>query len=125
MGDDQPALTLESFDSQESSAGSDLDAEIEQLLASGDQSAELDFNAGSEDFVPRVSPLDETGFDDASEDAAAALMSDENRRVGNGNDAEFFGIQATGRDFVFIVDSSGSMSGRRWRNAVRELGDSL
>lgn len=125
MGDDQPALTLESFDSQESSDGSDLDAEIEQLLAADDQSAELDFNAESEDFVPRVSPLDEMGFDDASEDAAAALMSDENRRVGNGNDAEFFGIQATGRDFVFIVDSSGSMSGRRWRNAVRELGDSL
>ncbi len=125
MGDDQPALTLEGFDSPESSDGSDLDAEMEQLLAANDQSAELEFNSESEEFVPSVSPFDETGFDESSADAAASLMSAENRRVGNGNDAEFFGIQATGRDFVFIVDSSGSMSGRRWRNAVRELGDSL
>lgn len=35
--------------------------------------------------------------------------------------AEFFGIQATGRQFVFVVDSSRSMAGKRWNRACREL----
>ncbi len=35
--------------------------------------------------------------------------------------AEFFGIQASGNSFVFVVDSSSSMSGTKWRRCCREL----
>lgn len=35
--------------------------------------------------------------------------------------AEFFGVRATGTKFVFVVDSSGSMMGKKWTRACREL----
>jgi len=35
--------------------------------------------------------------------------------------AEFFGVQASGRRFVFVVDSSLSMSGPKWETACQEL----
>lgn len=35
--------------------------------------------------------------------------------------AEFFGVQASGRRFVFVVDSSRSMRGRKWTLACTEL----
>lgn len=40
---------------------------------------------------------------------------------GEGRGAEFFGIRAGGEKFVFVVDSSRSMSGQRWQQASREL----
>ncbi|HTN75554.1 MAG TPA: VWA domain-containing protein, partial [Pirellulaceae bacterium] len=41
--------------------------------------------------------------------------------AGNGGSAEFFGVKAGGRKFVFIVDSSNSMRGRKFSEAKREL----
>ncbi len=42
--------------------------------------------------------------------------------VGTGKEgAEFFGVRATGKDFVFIVDCSRSMTGRKWEDATSEL----
>ena len=38
-----------------------------------------------------------------------------------GDGAEFFGIRAAGKGFVFVVDSSRSMTGRRWADACAEL----
>lgn len=35
--------------------------------------------------------------------------------------AKFFGIRSYGKKFVFVIDCSGSMKGRRWRRAVVEL----
>lgn len=35
--------------------------------------------------------------------------------------ANFFGVQANGDAFVYVVDSSRSMSGRKWQRAVNEL----
>lgn len=35
--------------------------------------------------------------------------------------ANFFGVEAPGDNFVFVVDSSKSMRGKRWRLATREL----
>lgn len=35
--------------------------------------------------------------------------------------AEFFGIQASGNNFVFVVDSSSSMRGTKWSRCCREL----
>ena len=37
----------------------------------------------------------------------------------------FFGIEAVGQEFVYIVDRSGSMNGRRFRRAVGELKRSI
>ncbi len=41
--------------------------------------------------------------------------------AGPGGTAEFFGVKAGGRKFVFIVDSSNSMRGRKFADAKREL----
>jgi len=38
---------------------------------------------------------------------------------------EFFGTGAEGRSFIFVVDSSGSMEGSRFRRAVEELRDAI
>lgn len=56
------------------------------------------------------------------------LVSDaENRKMGkgrgfsDGSGTSFFGIGAKGRHFVFVVDSSRSMTGERWQAACTEL----
>ena len=42
--------------------------------------------------------------------------------VGTGEEgAEFFGVRATGNEFVFIVDCSRSMTGQKWNDATAEL----
>lgn len=42
--------------------------------------------------------------------------------VGTGREgAKFFGVRATGTEFVFIVDCSRSMTGRKWEDATTEL----
>lgn len=46
------------------------------------------------------------------------------RFFGDGG-AEFFGLRAGGRDFVYIVDCSGSMEGAPFARACRELLDSI
>ncbi len=47
-------------------------------------------------------------------------------RQENGGGAKFFGVGGNGRDFVFIVDCSGSMADYgRWHQAVRELKQSV
>ncbi len=40
-------------------------------------------------------------------------------------DASFFGVHASGRRFVFIIDCSGSMEGLRWNLAKAELKNSV
>lgn len=43
-------------------------------------------------------------------------------QVGTGDEgAEFFGVRATGKEFVFIVDCSRSMTGQKWDDATSEL----
>ena len=44
-----------------------------------------------------------------------------NKRRNLGRSANFYGIEAEGRTFVFVVDISGSMSGSRFRRARAEL----
>jgi hypothetical protein len=43
------------------------------------------------------------------------------KTLGEGKTARFFGLQAQGDSFVFVVDSSGSMEGNRFRRACAEL----
>lgn len=120
---DDSTFMIESDDS-DASDGKNLDEEMEQLLAASEESAVFEINSESFEFEPQVSLENMNGQDDRSSDSTAALVKSD-RKVGNGNQAQFFGIQATGKNFVFIVDSSGSMTGTRWKNAVRELRNSL
>ena len=39
--------------------------------------------------------------------------------------ADFYGIPATGQEFIFIVDASSSMRGEKWNSAVKELIESI
>lgn len=120
---DDPMFTIESEDAN-SSDGDDLDSEMEQLLAASEDSAMFEVDAEPLEFDPRFSLEDLAGQSDQSSHALSGLAATD-RRIGNGTDAQFFGIQASGQDFVFIVDSSGSMRGKRWQNALRELRNSL
>lgn len=47
------------------------------------------------------------------------------RQNSSGHTATFFGLTAGGADFVFVVDMSGSMAGRRFRRARAELRRSI
>ena len=120
---DDPTFTIESEDSS-SSDGNDLDNEMEQLLAASEESIVFEPNNETFEFDPSYSSENMNGQDDSTSNATDGLIKSD-RKVGNGNEANFFGINATGKNFVFIVDSSGSMSGERWKNAVRELRNSL
>lgn len=71
--------------------------------------------------VGRRSPTSEmrglAGLGSGSGGAGGLLASN-----GEGDDgAEFFGIRAGGQRFVFVVDSSRSMRGRKWTQACQEL----
>ncbi|MDP6444910.1 MAG: hypothetical protein QGG36_22590 [Pirellulaceae bacterium] len=70
--------------------------------------------------------------DIVSPTAANALVGADGQFVGDGGEgaaeegdgeqgAEFFGVQAAGNRFVFVVDSSRSMTGRKWIACCREL----
>jgi hypothetical protein len=65
-----------------------------------------------------------TSLSEAVEREIAAAVSETNQQV-NGPQAQFFGIQSSGRRFVFVIDSSKSMSGQKWVRACRELWKSL
>jgi hypothetical protein len=52
---------------------------------------------------------------------AASTDRQARRGLADGSGTQFFGVDALGEKFVFIIDSSTSMEGPRWRAAVREL----
>lgn len=120
---DDPTFMIESDDS-DSNDGNNLDVEVEQMLASSEAPAKFEINSEAFEFDPQLALEKMDGADVRTSNATEGLIKSD-RKVGNGNDANFFGIQATGKNFVFIVDSSGSMEGARWKNAVRELKTSL
>ncbi|MCA9174351.1 MAG: VWA domain-containing protein [Planctomycetales bacterium] len=85
-----------------------------------------------EPLAPRRSPAGEvvamlagngTGGGGGSAGETTAATAGQGERGDYG--AEFFGIRAGGKRFVFVVDSSRSMSGRRWVLACRELLESV
>ncbi|QDV88212.1 hypothetical protein [Planctomycetes bacterium TBK1r] len=54
----------------------------------------------------------------------SGLKTKPGQSVGNvsgGSRGSFFGIEAVGQEFVYIVDRSGSMNGVRYRRAIEEL----
>jgi uncharacterized protein YegL len=55
--------------------------------------------------------------------AKATARDGSNRKglSGMGGGSSFFGIESAGEKFVFIVDSSRSMQGKRWEHANKEL----
>ena len=61
-------------------------------------------------------------------DEIAAATGDDGMKGADkplGNSANFYGVDADGSDFVFVVDMSGSMSGTRFRRAKSELRRSI
>jgi len=71
-----------------------------------------------------TAPVDAQG-----EGKGAAAAGKEAEKAANETDgeagAQFFGLQAKGNRFVFVVDCSLSMMGDKWATACRELSESL
>jgi hypothetical protein len=78
----------------------------------GDLVAETANDAQADQFIDRsgAAPDNESGNDGSAE---------------AGFNVAFFGAQAQGKKFVYIVDMSGSMTGERFRRAVTELTRSI
>lgn len=87
-------------------------------------------------LAPAAAPLSAASDSIAMAIAAGADSSDEAGYVRGGGEgssendatdgqssdgASFFGTRASGKRFVFVVDSSSSMNGLRWDTATREL----
>jgi len=108
---------------------------VDSSLA-GSTSAAIEVNVpipSGGDIIGSLSPLEQqpvgTGSNNGVGSGPAAevqaMLAAEGRGIvekGRGSgQAEFFGIQASGDNFVFVVDSSRSMSGSKWRRACGEL----
>src|SRR5690606_8739110 len=77
-----------------------------------------------------VSPLDdggdlETGATGGDRNGGGGLKGSggpgDSEGSGKGRGVDFFGTEAAGNSFVFLVDCSGSMQGRRFQRARAEL----
>lgn len=60
-------------------------------------------------------------FQGAGNGAANGEEANRNQNAGGGARGSFFGIDAVGHEFVYILDMSGSMEGRRFLRASSEL----
>jgi hypothetical protein len=61
----------------------------------------------------------------ATEASNSMFGSENGTGTGSGEGASFFGVEAGGDRFIFVVDSSTSMLEQRWYAARNELGNSL
>ncbi|MEM6471902.1 MAG: VWA domain-containing protein [Planctomycetota bacterium] len=81
--------------------------------------------------IPEPVPIPvthEVQFETASNKKAGGSQKTTGRSngsVNSGSSGSFFGVQATGQSFVYVVDRSGSMNGRRYRRALDELTRSI
>ena len=84
-----------------------VESEMMEIFDAGDLMASNEVASGLEVVNPSVGkPESETSDEKTS--------------------AKFYGMEAYGRQFVFVIDCSGSMAGRyRWSSAVRELKKSI
>jgi len=91
--------------------------------------ARLDMSVMSTDVsLPETTAISSIGRDElpsnVSAQAAAAARTGGTLEVvthKSGSRASFFGAQADGNKFVFVIDSSGSMRGPRWEALCKEL----
>jgi len=90
----------------------------------------VDMNAAVLENAP-LAPADaadgRSGANSGILDAPEADLPSLNRKVDKllGKSAMFYGIEAEGNEFVFVVDMSGSMEGSRFRRARNELRRSI
>lgn len=75
---------------------------------------------------PEPIPAEQDNATDSADDLKAASGSSDSNGTGvSGGDSaahgSFFGIEAYGHEFVYVLDMSGSMSGSRYRRATDEL----
>lgn len=91
----------------------------------------LDNRLGQFEDTALSEPLDITLDDTTRRLGPSALMPGEGvlgsalSSDGTGAGSGFFGVRAAGRKFVYVVDASGSMEGRRFRRARYELTNSI
>ncbi len=83
-------------------------------------SVELELPQESVMSADQEFPLDPTD-DFVSSNEKGLELGDSDGGEKSGGRAGFFGASAAGESFVFIVDSSGSMTGKRFDRAKREL----
>ena len=85
---------------------------------------EIEFNAATDDSIFDSVALGSFGVDETPKGSGVGRGAGSGKGTGSG--VKFFGLESTGNRFVFVVDSSGSMSDeRRYERAVRELARSL
>lgn len=115
--------------------------ECEQLDAQAAEAAEAPLGAApdfeivggvSEPVLTEVGDIKAASADDVLGDGGLlGSLADEIATASEagqrqlGNSANFYGIDANGADFVFVVDMSGSMTGTRFRRAKSELRRSI
>ena len=91
----------------------DIDLSIAQPVAT-----KIEFNAATDDSIFKSVNLGLFGLDESPKGNG--------KSKGNKTGVKFFGLESTGNRFIFVVDSSGSMSNEfRYQRAVRELTRSL
>jgi hypothetical protein len=119
---DQPASEFEKLDVQTMEPADTPSAFSPQFEAASAVSQPV-LDVGQ--FQANVSP------DVLGDGGLAGLLADDVKGAAHGadrplgNSANFYGVEADGDDFVFVVDMSGSMSGSRFRRAKNEVRRSI
>lgn len=122
-------LTAEDFVSFELGSEAPVDSTSESDAVTASTLTGL---AASDTSLPSEfgSELAEVAATDASflqqvQEAMSSRMGSGPRRLADGAGAYYFGVEAVGERFAFVIDSSRSMVGRRWNSAIYELQKSL
>lgn len=105
---------------------SDLDSVSVQLPSPSDLvTPELDVGSIAEALLTGSDAADALVSSTQLAVAQLTPVGGRSGRAGREREQAFFGIQIVGERFVFVVDSSTSMAGRRWESACGELLRSL
>ncbi len=131
LGDSGKSLQLAMVSTDETDAINELDFTVDSNSVSADVpfDSKIELSAMSRDIAtPSFAIASSIGRADSLDDAAAQAA--QAARAGGADEvvdhksktrASFFGAEADGNRFVFVIDSSGSMRGPRWEALCKEL----
>ena len=130
LGDSGKSLQLAMVSTDETDAINELDFTVDSNSVSADVpfDSKIELSAMSRDIAtPSFAIASSIGRADSYDAAAQAAQA---ARAGGADEvvdhksktrASFFGAEADGNRFVFVIDSSGSMRGPRWEALCKEL----
>ncbi len=131
LGESGKSLKLAMVSTDETDAINELDFTVDSNSVSADVpfDSKIELSALSRDIAtPSFAIASSIGRTDSLDDAAAqaaqaarAVGADEVVDHKSKTRASFFGAEADGNRFVFVIDSSGSMRGPRWEALCKEL----